>query len=32
MEKPWIVGKIKFEIDKRLIMENFFNFEGNGKL
>jgi hypothetical protein len=32
MEKPWIVGKLKVEIDKGLITEHLFNIEGNGKL
>jgi hypothetical protein len=31
MEKPWRVGKIKFEINKCLIMENSFNIEAIGK-
>jgi hypothetical protein len=31
MEKPWIMGKLKVEIDKVSIMENCFNIEAIGK-
>jgi hypothetical protein len=31
MEKPRIVGKLKFEIDKGSIMKNCFNVEAIGK-